>query len=149
MTLAVDGMPAPELHEDNGRHFYVTEVVKRVGEPPMRGLNIHVSGIPGPGPGRFIASALALMILGVGLYAALRTSRQQRAAASPLRDLAWQRERLIERAAELEAERVRGEIGPEFHATALRDLEDELAAVLYEQKHTAAGPSDTRDRAAS
>jgi hypothetical protein len=83
------------------------------------------------------------------VYAALRTSRQQRAAASPLRDLAWQRERLIERAAELEAERVRGEIGPEFHATALRDLEDELAAVLYEQKHTAAGPSDKRDRAAS
>jgi hypothetical protein len=149
MTLAVDGMPAPELHEDNGRHFYVTEVVKRVGEPPMRGLNIHVKGIPGPGPGRFIASALALMILGVGVYAALRTGRQQRAAASPLRDLAWQRERLIERAAELEAERARGEIGPEFHATVLRDLEDELAAVLYEQKHTAAGPSDKRDHAAS
>jgi hypothetical protein len=149
MTLAVDGMPAPELHEDNGRHFYVTEVVKRVGEPPMRGLNIHLKGIPGPGPGRFIASALALMILGVGVYAALRTGRQQRAAASPLRDLAWQRERLIERAAELEAERARGEIGPEFHATVLRDLEDELAAVLYEQKHTAAGPSDKRDHAAS
>jgi hypothetical protein len=149
MTLAVDGMPAPELHEDNGRHFYVTEVVKRVGEPPMRGVNIHVTGIPGPGPGRFIASALALLILGVGVYAALRTGRQQRAAASPLRDLAWQRERLIERAAELEAERARGEIGPEFHATALRDLEDELAAVLYEQKHTAAGPSDKREQAAS
>jgi hypothetical protein len=149
MTLEVDGMPAPELHEDNGRHFYVTEVVKRVGDAPMRALHIHLRGIPGPGPLRFIATALALLILGVGVYAARRTGSQQRAAASPLRDLARQRELLMERAAELEAERARGDIGPEFHATALRDLEDELAAVLYEQKHTAAGPSDRRDSAGS
>jgi hypothetical protein len=135
MTLEVDGMPAAELHEDNGRRFYVTELVKRVGDQPMRSLAIHLRGIPGPGPIRFIAVGLALLILGAGVYMArLGGSARQ---SSPLRDLARQRERLIERAAALEAERARGEIGPEFHADALRDLEEELAAVLYEEKRVA------------
>jgi hypothetical protein len=123
MTLEVDDMPAAELHEE------------RVGDQPLRSLAIHLRGIPGPGPMRFIAVGLALLILGVGVYVAKRGGSTRE--SSPLRDLARQRERLVARAAELEVERVRGEIGPEFHADAMRDLEEELAAVLYEEKRVA------------
>jgi hypothetical protein len=135
MKMTVDGLPAPELHEDNGRKFYVTEVVKRVGEEPLRAVNIHLRGIPGPGPLRFVAVGLALMVLAIGVFISRRAGLPSRSAPS-LQALAQQRERLLARAAELETERARGEIGPDFHASALGQLEDELAAVLYEQRRS-------------
>jgi hypothetical protein len=135
LSMTVDGLPAPELHEDNGRRFYVTEVVKRVGEEPLRAVNIHLRGIPGPGPLRFVAVGLALIVLATGVFVSRRAGLPSRSAPS-LQALAQQRERLLARAAELEAERARGDIGPEFHASALGQLEDELAAVLYEQRRS-------------
>jgi hypothetical protein len=135
LNMTVDGLPAPELHEDNGRRFYVTEVVKRVGEEPLRAVNIHLRGIPGPGPLRFVAVGLALIVLATGVFVSRRAGLPSRSAPS-LQALAQQRERLLARAAELEAERARGDIGPEFHASALGQLEDDLAAVLYEQRRS-------------
>jgi hypothetical protein len=137
LSMSVDGLPPPERHEDNGRRFYVTEVVKRVGEEPLRSVNIHLHGIPGPGPMRFVAVALALLVLIGGFFVSRRVAITSRVAPS-VDALARQRERLLARAAELEAERARGEIGPEFHAGAITQIEEELAAVLYEQRRTSA-----------
>jgi len=134
MRLEVDGMPAAELHADAGRRFYVTEIVKRVGEPPLRRVHIRVSGIPGPGPMRFVAVGLALVVLGLGV---LWTRKQPKAVVATDEAqlvLAQEKERLLARARELEAERARGEIGPEFHRETQQQLEDQLTAVLYEQK---------------
>jgi hypothetical protein len=136
LTLAVDGLPPPELHDENGRRFYVSEIVKRVGEEPLRKLHIVLKGIPGPGPQRFIAVGLALLVMGIGFFIASKKAGP-RDGSSPDRALAEHKARLLARAAELEAERVRGEIGPEFHADALRELEEELAGVLYDQQRLA------------
>lgn len=136
MTLEVDEMPAPETHEDRGRRLLVTEVVKRVGEAPLRKVHIKLSGIPGPGPLRFIAVGLALCVLGLGFF----VSRQGTAVAAAggdattSHDLQLEEERLLERARELEAEHARGEIGPEFHKSALGELEEQLSGVLYEKQ---------------
>jgi hypothetical protein len=133
MVLAVDDMPAPELHDDNGRRFWVSEVVKRVGDPPLRTLKIHVSGIPGPGPTRVIALVVALFVLGAGVWFA----RQQPPAATAgmgADGVPFEQRKadLIAQAARLENERSRDEIGPEFYAQQLADLEERLASLLFE-----------------
>jgi hypothetical protein len=133
MTLEVDGMPPAELHADNGRRFLVTEVVKRVGEAPLRRVKIKLSGIPGPGPTRFIAVGLALLVIGLGVFLT-RAPKENSTSAQPLTILTAEKDRLLARAKELDGERARGEIGPEFHEGALRELEEQLAGVLYEQK---------------
>ncbi|MEY4582196.1 MAG: hypothetical protein RL701_6899, partial [Pseudomonadota bacterium] len=140
----VDDMPPAELHTDNGRRFLVTELMKRVGEQPLRRVHIKLSGIPGPGPGRYIAVGLSLFVIGLGAFLARRSKPNPSAnrtgaattpgAVDPLRVLALEKERLIERARVLEAERTRGDIGPEFHKDAMRELEEQLTALLYEQQ---------------
>jgi hypothetical protein len=136
LTLEVDDMPAPELHEDRGRRLLVTELVKRVGETPLRSVHIKLAGIPGPGPLRFIAVGLALCVLGLGFV----VSRQSEAAAAAggsaatAHELQLEEERLLARARQLEAEHARGEIGPEFHKSQLSELEEQLSGVLYEKQ---------------
>lgn len=143
MKLEVDDMPPAELHTDNGSRFLVTELVKSVGEQPLRRVHIKLSGIPGPGPMRFIAVGLALCVLALGAFLSRRRPTTGPSVlaggAGPQLTLAQEQARLLERARELEADRVRGDIGPEFHKDALRDLEEELSAVLYEQKRLSTG----------
>lgn len=139
MTLEVEDMPAPELHEDRGRRLLVTEIVKRVGEAPLRSVRIKLAGIPGPGPLRFIAVAIALAVLGLGVV----VSRKSEAAAAVgghaalAHELELEEQRLLARAKELEAEHARGEIGPEFHKSQLSELEEQLSGVLYEKQRLA------------
>jgi len=134
MTLEVDDMPAPELHEDRGRRLLVTEVVKRVGETPLRRIHIKLSGIPGPGPLRFVAVGLALAVLVMGFLVARLGTGPSGGNQLALQELQLEKERLLSRARELEQEHARGEIGPEFHKDALSDLEEQLSGVLYEQQ---------------
>jgi hypothetical protein len=133
MTLAVDDMPAPELHDDNGRRFWVSEVVKRVGDPPLRRLKIHVSGIPGPGPTRVIALVVAIFVLAGGVWFA---RRQPPAATAGMGadgvPFEQRKADLIAQAAKLESERSREDIGPEYYAEQIADLEERLAALLFE-----------------
>lgn len=133
MRLSVEGMPAPFLHEESGRRFLVTELERRVGEPPFTRLAIALSGIPGPGPLRWIAAvlALALLVAGVVLSRRPRRGRPESAAASRSRQA-----EILARAVELEALRRTGEIGPEYHAEESAMLVDELAALLAEEDAT-------------
>jgi hypothetical protein len=142
MSLAVDDMPAPELHDENGRRFWVSEVVKRVGDPPLKSLKIHVSGIPGPGPTRIIALVVALFVLGGGLWFARKpppaATSTNRAVGTNFEE---RKAELVAQAAQLEAERKRDEIGPEFYEQQIADLEEQLAALLFEQTQKPAGKS--------
>jgi hypothetical protein len=150
MTLEVDGMPPAELHADNGRRFLVTEIVKRVGEPPLRKVQIHLKNIPGPGPLRYVAVGVALLLVigGVWLVRASESGRRATPAATiATRDLEQEKARLLQRARALEQERERGDIGPEFHQEALQDLEEQLAAVLFEQARVAGGKTSQRAKA--
>lgn len=146
MTLHVEGLPEPELHEDRGRRLLVTEIVKRVGETPLRTVHIKLAGIPGPGPLRFIAVGIALCVLGLGFV----VSRTGSVAAvgggvAIAQELQVEEDRLLARAKALEAEHARGEIGPEFHKAQLSELEEQLSGILYEKQRLArqAGSSST------
>jgi hypothetical protein len=131
MKIEVEGFPPTDLHEENGRRFYVTEIVKRVGEPPLRSLRIHVRGIPGPGPMRIIATVAAMFLVIGGVLVARRPPPA--AALRPAGE-AFERRKteLVAQAAGLAAEHERGEIGPEYHAERLAEIEEQMAALLYE-----------------
>jgi hypothetical protein len=134
LTLEVDEMPAPELHEDRGRRLLVTEVVKRVGEEPLRRVHIKLAGIPGPGPLRFIAVGIALCVLGFGFVVSRKTEVAGNGGDVLVHELQLEEERLLARARELEEEHARGEIGPDFHKSQLSELEEQLSGVLYEKQ---------------
>jgi len=137
MQLEVEGMPPAELHEDAGRRFYVTEIVKRVGEQPLKAVRIKLKGIPGPGPQRFVAVGLALLVIGLGVLIARKSLAASGGKTLALAELELEQERLVARARELEAEHARGDIGPEFHKNALHELEEQLSGVLYERERLA------------
>ena len=131
MKVEVEGFPPAELNVENGRRFYVTEIVKRVGESPLRSLRIHVRGIPGPGPMRIIAAVAAVFLLIGGALIARKPPPA--AAQGPVSEAFEQRKtELVAQAARLSAEHARGEIGPEYHAERLAEIEEQLASLLYE-----------------
>lgn len=141
LTLSVDPMPEPWLHEDGGKRFFVTELQRKVGEPPLSRVRIALMGIPGPGPWRWIAAALALVVLVAGAVLARRRApdRAARTASADAR-----RREILARAVELEALRRAGEIGPEHHAEQSAMLVDALAAVLAEEESARPPASPSR-----
>jgi hypothetical protein len=145
MTLQVDGMPEPQLHTDAGRRFLVTETQRKVGDPPFRRLQISLRGMPGPGPERWIAAALAMLVLFSGVTLARRGQRADVAVAST--DIDARRAELIERARQLHTLRETGEIGPEYHGEQWSALTDDLAALLFEQAELKRAPKPQTQRA--
>ncbi len=139
LQLRVDEMPEPFLQRDAGRRFWITEMQRRVGDPPFRKLVVHVTGIPGPGPSRFIAVALALGMVLAGVAVARRNTRGSgqalaaRNAANGAISLTAIEARQRARAAQLEEERATGAIGPEHHREQLDAVIDELAVALLER----------------
>ncbi len=131
MTLDIDDMPTPQLQADEGRRFLVSELVRQQGQPPMRSLHLHLRGIPGPGPMRYFAVALGMLVIGFGLVIAVRAPARTREQDAG--QFAQRKQALLDRASALKAEQTQGEIGPEFYEQSLAQLEEELAALLYEQ----------------
>src|SRR5262249_28678522 len=132
MTLSVADMPEPVVHADSGRRFLVTETQRKIGEAPFKRLSITLHGIPGPGPARWIAATLALLVLGAGFVLRRRFGVGPSAKQSSI-DFDARKADLLARARELQSLRAAGEAGPEYHAEQMRELTDELATLLFEQ----------------
>jgi hypothetical protein len=130
MSLAVAGMPQPLEHGDAGRKYLVTEMQRKIGDEPFRRLEITLRGIPGPGPGRWIAALISLFTIGIGIALARRAPP---APALAREDFGVRRAELLDRARDLEARHKAGDIGPQFHEEQLRAISEELAALLYEE----------------
>ena len=131
MTLEVEDMPAPIVHADAGRRFFVTEVQRKVGDEPFRRLHITLHGLPAPGPARWIAAVLALCVIAAGVLGGRR--KDKRAPPDTRADFEAHKRELVERARALRASQQAGEIGPEYHAQQMSELETALAELLYEQ----------------
>jgi hypothetical protein len=136
LSLSVEEMPEPMLHSEGGRRFLVTEMQRKVGDPPFKRLEIALDGIPGPGPGRWIAAALALLVIGAGVTWARRTAPVT-PGRLPDHAFAAQRAAVLARARELQAQHAAGEVGPQYHAEQMALLTDELAALLFEEAESA------------
>lgn len=132
LSLSVQGMPEAMLHGDAGRKFLVTEMQRKIGDEPFKRLDISLRGIPGPGPGRWIAVLVALFLVGFGIVLS-RTKPAVTSAPQSAETFAALRDDLLDRVRALEQQQRAGEIGPEYHAEQLHALKDELAALLYEE----------------
>jgi hypothetical protein len=130
-TLRVEGMPEPEAHKDKGRRFWVTEIQRRVGNEPFKRVQITLSGIPGPGVGRWVAALLALLAVGAGVWVALRLPDRRATRSSA--DFEAHKADVLARARALKQQHDAGETGPDYHREQLAALEEELAELLYEQ----------------
>jgi len=120
MKLEVAGFPPPRSSSDGqGQRALITEKQLRREDPPMKSVAVAIKGLPTEGPGKFIATALSLGGLGVGLVLG--------AQKAPRRDRKNERERLLVELAELERAHRAGDIGPKTYASARSDLLDALA----------------------
>lgn len=131
IKLTVQDMPEPVLHEDEGRRMLVTEMQRKVGDQPFTSVRVALAGIPGPGPGRWIAAAVALLALALGVFASLRGAKTAPAATLEA-ELEARKAALLDRVRKLDAEHAEGEVGPQYHREQLARITDELAAVLRE-----------------
>lgn len=146
LSLSVEDMPAPILHADAGRRFLITEVQRKIGDPPFQRLDIALDGIPGPGPGRFIASALALALV-IGGVALARRPAPAHTAVSAGTDFEARKQALLDSARQLDALRAAGEIGPQYHEEQMSSIADELAALLFDHAESQSAQAPAQDAA--
>jgi hypothetical protein len=134
LKLRVTDFPEAERIQDTGRELLFTQVQRAPNEPPLSTINVRIDGIPGPGPGRWVAVLLASLAVITGLLYAFRGgdgegSRVERRAALDAR-----KQQLILLAKQTDSEHVAGEIGPQFRAERLREIATELATVLRDEE---------------
>lgn len=136
MRLKVTDFPEPERIKDENRELFFTQIQRRPTEPQLGAFTIKLDGIPGPGPGRWIAAVLALLAVAYGLVRAFKRADD---ASDRRAALARRRAELIALAKATESEHERGEIGPQFRAERLNEIMTELALVLRDEEQLARG----------
>ncbi len=125
--VKVDGFDAPrEDIAPNGARFMTS--MKR-GDPqhPIGRLSVHVSGLPEPGPEKWVAILIGLGGLLAGIYALARV-KPESAAPPPVRKR--MRERILEDLVALEKAHRAGEVGPKGYAIERAKLVDAIADTL-------------------
>jgi len=127
MSLEVEGFQTARVHDGGDRRFLVAGLMRRPGEPPLDPLRIRIRGIPGGGPLPYVATAIALVFLGLGFMFVSRPADPSVFVAKIREDR--QRE-LLDEIAALEGERAAETVGPSFYEQRRRELADELAIVL-------------------
>lgn len=131
MSLAVDGFPeAKPATTQNGQRILGTARRLHQGESQLRQLVITLNGIPGPGPARWVASALAAVVALGGLLFAWQnrgTSLQGGLPSLAKADAEQAKEILLTELVQLEAARTKDEIGPKTYEAARRSLLESLA----------------------
>jgi hypothetical protein len=129
IKLRATDFPEPELrHDEQGQTFQVTERRLRPDDAKLTSLSIGIHDLPTPGPGRFVATALASCAVGFGLLIA-GSGRKQR-GRSRLRDDKVTREALLEELAGLERAHTSGQVGPRTYERARRELLEALAYTI-------------------
>jgi hypothetical protein len=130
MTMEVEGFQVARVHEGGDRRFLVAGMMRRPGDAPVNPLRIHVRGIPGAGPLPYLAGAIAMLFVFLGIWLLFRPLDQTAILA---RVRGNRRAELLDEIAALESQRKAESIGPSFYEHRRRELADELAIVLRMQ----------------
>jgi hypothetical protein len=138
LKLRVAGFPEPEEVEDQGRDLLFTQLRRSPPDAAIAPLSIRVEGIPGPGPGRWIAVVLAVLAVALGLTRAFA----RRDDSAERRVLITERKKvLLEIAKRTQAERNREEIGPEYYGRKMDEVTTELALLLRDEEALSSQPT--------
>jgi hypothetical protein len=131
MGLEVSGFPPPQRTESReGKHLLVTERQATRAGGGVGALDVTLSGLPTPGPGRWAAVALAIMALGAGLFYVLQRGEGGSFDEDALHDLAEAREALLGEIVALERAHKVGEVGPKTYTRVRASLLDALARIV-------------------
>ncbi|MCS6797203.1 MAG: zinc ribbon domain-containing protein [Myxococcota bacterium] len=144
LRVEVDGMPPPELVEQDGSRLLVTAVERPPDAPPTERIGIRIRGIPGPGPVRWIAVVLASALVLGALVLALRPAPAP-SHATPDVDRRAEIDALLEQIVTLDRMREAGEVGPAFHARRTDELVTELALLLRERDEAGGSTANPRN----
>jgi hypothetical protein len=129
IKLVAEGFPATRVqHDQQGQSFLVTERRLRPDEPKLTSLALGIHDLPTPGPGRVLATVIALCSVVAGIVLAA-TGRQRPRQPSRTKDV---RKALLEDLRELELAREGGEVGPKTYERARREIIVALARVIAE-----------------
>jgi hypothetical protein len=130
LRLSVRGFPPAERVEGQGNPLLVTEIARVPEDPPLPRISATLSGIPGPGPIRWIAVFVALPLLAIGIWLTTRGKNTTARSAAT-------REAILDEVAQLEKRYAAGEVGPKYHDRRRAELVDELASLLRAEQGSA------------
>ena len=127
LEASFSGMPSPTLFENDGHRVLLSELQRRPTDPAFDQIDIVVTGIPGPGPSRWVAVCLASLFLlgGIGLVLQKRGAARDYTKERAILRNAW-----LNEAQSLEAQFEKGDIGPEYKAQRMEDIMRHIAATL-------------------
>ncbi len=153
MQLDIDGFERPQTDvNQNGQRVVVTRHVARRGEPALESFNLMLSGIPTPGPGRWVAVliAAALAALGFGVWRGVIGQETQTELEE--RDAERAKQVLLDELVDLTRARRQERIGPGTFEGARRTLVEALSRIVSVQpglgkKGKKSGPGKARKRA--
>ena len=130
MGLSVSGFPEAQRTEGrDGKRLLITEHQATRAEGGVPQLEIRLSGLPTPGPGRWIAVALGVVALIVGgMY--FREHKDGALDDDARRDLIEAREALLGEIVALERAHRSGEIGAKTYARIRASLLDALSRIM-------------------
>ena len=131
LSLDVEGFPRAIHFEDQGRALLGTEIQRQPGDPQLSHLSIRLTGIPGPGPLRWIALAIAALFVLGGVFVAARDGG---AGALTPQLLAQRKRELLADLRALDEEYAAGEIGPQYRQSRRDALVRSLAGLLREEE---------------
>jgi hypothetical protein len=129
IKLTVEGFPdATRATDEQGQHVLSTERALREGDQPLSRVRLELHDLPVPGPGRIIATILAMGGVALGIVFAVSTGREKASrSASGVMSL---RAQLLAELEDLERARTAGDVGPKTYERARRDLIDAIARTL-------------------
>ena len=129
LGLDVAGFPTAQKQRGrDGRRVWITARQAMQGEKGIRTLDITITGLPTPGPGRWIAVVVALSAL--GLLGVFLTKQQDPEAVEDIReDLLEAREAILKRFVMIEEDHRGGIIGPKTYERWRTELLDALARI--------------------
>jgi hypothetical protein len=145
LRLSVAELPEPREAENGGRKYWLTQVRRRPDDASPERLQVTLSGIPGPGPQRWIALGLAgfVLLIGVIFY-----TFRERGGAPSSESRRRRRDALIDEARQLDEDLRAGEIGREYRQSRRAELVRELALLLHEEETARERAETTNEKGA-
>ena len=134
--MEVEGFePAKTSTDGMGQRALVTEKQLRRDEAPLKTIKVSIKGLPTEGPGKVIATMLALSGIVMGIVLGSRKA--------PPRDTKRERQQLLAALEALELSHRDGTIGPKTYERARRELIDDIARSFAADPKAATKPART------
>jgi hypothetical protein len=127
MTFTATGFPPAQPKTDNqGQRVLISEKQMTRGEPALTTVHLELGDLPTAGPGRYIATILAMLTVATGIALGAR-KKPDRDRTQEKRDAKEQRKRLLAELEDLERAHRAGDVGPQTYARQRRELVDQIA----------------------